>query len=262
MNLKKKIASKYNKYIVETRCAEDEIEKIYNFYTAFDGYRTPYMCSEITGMPEGMCARVERYLLENRRIGAYYFEANVPPQKYMREYILNKFNDIGKQSRILEIGPGDNPLFDEDEYVNWRGLDKGYIETEYGGIIKFHHFDWGNGRYKNIHEGSWETLSADCKKANYHDEYDLVCGCHSYEHTTQPITALIEASKVLKSEGKLVLFVPDGYSQNESNKDCTHTIYLVPSMIKEFFDVANCFESVEYQPFRPNLDYVITAIKK
>ena len=42
----------------------------------------------------------------------------------------------------------------------------------------------------------------------------------------------------------------------------THTLYLVPQMIKEFFEYSNVFYDLNVETFRPNYDYVITAKKR
>lgn len=257
-----KLANTYNSYYVKYKCNEEEIDRILKFYTDYDGYRTDYMCSQVTGYEEEKCKRIHIELLKERKIGAYYFAKSEPPQKYMRKYILDKYPEITKKSSILEIGPGDNPLFPEKEYLQWYGLDKGYRKNENGGVIKFHEFDWGKGKYTRLYEGGWENISEVCAQNELNKSFDLVCGSHSYEHTAKPITALREAGKVLKCGGLLVIFVPIGYSLNAGNKDFTHTIYLVPEMIEEFFDEAGCFTELHYETFRPNLDYVIVARKR
>lgn len=256
------LADLYNNYYVKSKCSEKEIRNILHFFTEFDGYRTNFMCSQVTGYDEKKCGRVLTWLLKCRRLGAYYFEEGVPPQKYMKKYILTKFSEVTNDSSILEIGPGDHPLFSEDQYHNWYGLDKGYIQNECGGTIRFHEYDWGKGKYTKVYKGGWENISAACEDNGIEAQFDLVCGSHSYEHTSRPIRALREAGKVLKENGILVLFVPIGFSLDNGNKDFTHTIYLVPEMIEEFFEEAGCFMELNYETFRPNLDYVITARKK
>lgn len=262
MKLINRIEGVLNNIIVKIFISDEEITDIYDFYCSFDNYRTVFACSEVTGISEKKCKMVEQYLIRNRKIGSYVFEKKSPPQKYMANYITRKFTSINYDTKILEIGPGDNPLFDEKKYSNWIGLDKGYQMTNLGSTIMFHNYIWGRGKYDKLYEGSWESISEDCHKIGYKDKFDLVCGSHSFEHCMKPISALRESAKVLKKGGILVLFVPDGYSLNPANKDYTHTIYLTPPMIDEFFNIADCYENVEVEVFRPNLDYVITAIKK
>lgn len=257
-----KLADVYNDYYIRNRCKKEEIEQIYKFYTNYDGYRTDFMCSQVTGYSEEKCRRVQNALLKQRKLGAYYFAKDEPPQKYMRKYILKKWPEITSQSAILEIGPGNNPLFSEKEYLNWYGLDKGYVKNNDGGTIRFHEYDWGKGKYTRLYQGSWENISLACSENAIGQAFDLVCGSHSYEHTSKPITALREAGEVLKRGGLLIMFVPIGYSLDNGNKDFTHTIYLVPEMIEEFFKEADCFTELHYETFRPNLDYVITARKR
>lgn len=257
-----RLSALYNSYYVKNQCTNEEVENILRFFAEYDGYRTHFMCSQITGYSEKKCGRVYAWLLAHRKLGAYYFEEGVPPQKYMQKYILDKFPEISNESAILEVGPGDHPLFMESQYRNWRGLDKGYSENESGGSIRFHEFDWGKGKYTKLYKGGWENISAACAENGIQQKFDLVCGSHSYEHTYKPITALREAGKVLREHGLLVLFVPIGFSLEHGNKDFTHTIYLVPEMIEEFFSEAGCYEEIRYETFRPNLDYVITARKK
>lgn len=247
---------------VEKNVPVKERDKILDFYSNFDGYRTPYMCSQVTGIDLIKCSRTEEWLRYTRKIGAYVFEADAPPQSYMVKWISERYPMINNESKILEVGPGNNPLFSEKVYKNWVGIDKGYVETEYGGKINFHNFEWGKGMYSNIYAGGWENLSEVCKNNEVSMGFDLVCGSHSFEHTGRPVRALKEASRVLKKDGILVLFVPDGYSQDPGNKDCTHTMYLIPEMVDDLFEAADCFDDVKVEQFRTNLDIVITAKAK
>ncbi len=205
-----------------------------------------------------VCRNVMAYLNNTRRMGAYYFEENENPQKYMREYILRNFENINNNSKIMEVGPGDNPLFLEEDYSHWHACDINYSNGE----IHFSNNEWAKGKYINIFNGGWENLSEVCKKNNIRCDFDVVCGSHSFEHSYKPITALKEAGKILKSQGILVLFVPDGNSTWEGNYDQTHAIYMVPEMVTEFFEYADCFEDITCEQFRVNMDLVITAKKK
>ena len=67
---------------------------------------------------------------------------------------------------------------------------------------------------------------------------------------------------MLKNGGYIVLFVPDGFSDDPSARnEMTHTLYLVPEMINEFFLYSNVFAKPTIETFRPNADYFIIAQK-
>ena len=178
----------------------------------------------------------------------------------MREFIMSKFPTINNDSFILEIGPGRSPVFPITDYKNWYAVDKYYQDNK----INFRSLNWAINQYPEdrICAGSWETLSDSIKALNKSNEYDLIVSSHSYEHCFKPIASLIEASKVLKKGGILALFVPDGFSDHSSARnEMTHTLYLVPEMIEEFFKYAGVFHELEVVSFRPNADFAIIAKK-
>lgn len=250
-NRRAKIAALYDKRTIddiETFCREAEI------------LRTPENASKYYNGKYNIhiCKNVMAYLNKTRRTGAYYFEKGANPQKYMSEYILRNFEDINYNSKIMEVGPGNNPLFLEKEYPQWHACDINYSN----GKIIFSNNEWAEGKYTNIYNGGWENLSDVCTKNNISFDFDVVCGSHSFEHSYRPITALKEAGKILKKHGILILFVPDGYSTWEGNYDQTHATYMVPEMVAEFFEYADCFENITCKQFRVNMDLVITANKR
>jgi len=176
----------------------------------------------------------------------------------MRREILRLFPELTPASAILEIGPGEHPLFPADAYRNWIGVDK-YFEH---GKIRFKNLDWQN-RNLNIVQGSYENLSEIEALRPQTGRFDLVCGSHSYEHVFKPIGSLIECRKMLKPGGGLALFVPDGFSDEPASRnEMTHTLYLVPAMIEEFFHHAGGYCDLQVKTFRPNADYMITARKE
>lgn len=61
-----KLANTYNSYYVKYKCNEEEIDRILKFYTDYDGYRTDYMCSQVTGYEEEKCKRIHMMLGSNR----------------------------------------------------------------------------------------------------------------------------------------------------------------------------------------------------
>ena len=238
---------------------EEEIDLVNNFFCFYKDFRLLPACAKATGLSIYKCARIKKYLYKHRIIGLYYFGLNQPPHKYMKQYIVEKFPDINGNTLILEVGPGQNPIFSQNEYKNWYAVDK-YFEN---GIIYFKENLW-NGKqysYNKIIKGSYENLTEVFADTNLVGKFDLVVGSHSYEHTLLPIHSLIEAGKMLRSGGLLALFVPDGFSDDFNAKDPTHTLYLNHGMIKEFFVAAGGFKDVIINSFRPNADLIITAIK-
>jgi hypothetical protein len=157
--------------------------------------RTPQNCSKYFKgkYDERTCKRAIEYLNESCLMGAYTFGTGVEPHSFMREYILKALPGINNQSKIMEVGPGNCPLFSEDEYPNWYGCDVNYNE----GHIDFSGKIWGKGLYKKIYNGSWDNLASVCKSHDILPEFALVCGCHSFEHTYKPVSALQETAQIL-----------------------------------------------------------------
>ena len=229
---------------------------VYNFFVKYDGFRSLDMCSKITGIDFETCKKIHAHIHNLRLIGGYYFEEVIPPQKYMNYYIKNNFPDLTIDSHILEIGPGNYPLFNPNTYKNWMSIDKNYED----GVIKFEHREWGKDTYPEdkIIKCGWENIS-DVFEGN---KFDYVVSSHTFEHVEQPITVLKETCRVLKPDGYLIMFVPDGYMCDFNLRlEITHTLYLTKSMIDEFFEYAGGFSDIGVKIFRPDYDIVITAKK-
>lgn len=239
---------------------KDVIRDIYRFCLTAQTVRTAENCSAYYGgkYSTKVCEEVIQYLFDTRKMGAYYFAANEDPQCYMQQYILKNFPEINGDSYILEVGPGNNPLFSERDYPNWYSCDINYHK----GVINFSGQIWGKDMYKHIYNGGWENLSEVCAENALPTGYDLVCGSHSFEHNHKPIQALSECNKVLKECGILVLFVPDGYSTWSGNYDKTHSLYFTPDMVEDFFEAAGGYKEICCKQFRKNMDLVITARKR
>jgi len=254
----KKILKEIN-LLLPLNATPAEIEAVYNFYCTYPDHRSPINCAKITGLSLNKCARIKKRLYQTRKLGLYYFQAETPPQKFMLKYILEGNPEINTNTKILEIGPGENPIFPWGIYKNWHGVDKYLV----AGTINFQENRWAKDKYpaNRIYTGSFENLSAVPDLKKFINSFDLVVASHSYEHTLQPIQALREVGKMLKSKGKIVFFVPDGYSDDINTKNPTHTIYLNPAMAKEFFTAAGGFTDITILNYRPNADLVITATK-
>lgn len=237
---------------------EKEIKEVYDFCCRAKTLRTPENCSSyfVGKYSVQKCKDIIEELFETGRMGAYCL-CEGPPQEKMRQWILENYPIITNESNILEVGPGDHPLFDENDYPNWYGCDYNYDE----GVIRFSGNVWGKDKYKKIAKGSWENLSDVRKHFDRSLEYDLVCGSHSFEHNHMPIKAIKEASKILKTGGLMICFVPDGYSTWEGNYDRTHTLYMTSEMAIDLFDVIDDMQLIECKSFRTNMDLVFVARK-
>jgi SAM-dependent methyltransferase len=173
------------------------LDDVYTFCKTAHVLRTPENCSKyfLGKYDVPTCKKAIACLYDSGMMGAYTFGYGVDPHQYMREYILNTLPDINAQSKIMEVGPGNCPLFNEAEYPNWYGCDVNYNE----GHIDFSGKIWGKGLYKKIYNDSWDTLAAVCKEHSLSADFDLVCGCHSFEHTYKPVCALREAAQILRN---------------------------------------------------------------
>ncbi len=251
--IKEKVLNKTFKY------SKEEYHKVLKFYKNYQNFRTIKNCEKETGLSQNKCEFLKKICYKNRALGRYFFEDKANPQKYMKNEILKK-TTIDENSYILEIGPGEYPIFDYREYINWIGTDKNYKNN----YIDFNGNIWSKNKYPKdrIYTISWENLS-DMEKIFPDKKFDLIVGSHSYEHVFRPIQSLIEAASLLKADGYIILFVPDGFSDEaDSRNEMTHTLYLTPEMIKEFFHYSKNYYGVEVQTFRPNYDYMVIARKK
>ncbi len=241
------------------KAQKHEIDAVLDFFCNFKDFRSLSSCAKNTGLDIDLCAQIKHHLYEQRKLGLYYFEADSPPQKYMRKFILERFPQITANSGILEVGPGENPVFPVAEYPNWFGVDK-YLQD---GVIDFKEQAWAKNKYpvNRILKGGWENLTDACKSTGLTGKFDIVVGSHSFEHVFKPIQSLVEANRMLRAGGLLVLFVPDGLTDDINTKDPTHTMYIVPDMMNEFFNCAGGFKDISIEQFRPNADLVITAVK-
>ena len=238
---------------------EEDIIKVNDFFCTYNGFRTLDRCVAITGLDKGYCAEIKDYLYKNRKLGAYYFEENSPPQKYMRKFILEEYPQINNNSLILEIGPGEHPIFPYTEYSDWFAVDKNYEDRS----IIYQSKVWAKGYYPNnrIFNARWENVVESFELTDLIGKFDLVVASHCYEHVFRPIEALKQANAMLRRGGLLIMFVPDGYSEDPILIDTTHTLYLIPEMIYEFFEYAGNYTNITIKPFRPNDDLVVTAVK-
>ena len=214
-----------------------EIEIVYDFFCNYDGFRSLSSCAKYTGLNIRLCTAIKEYLYDKRMLGLYYFEKNVPPHRYMREYILKKFPQINTDSNILEVGPGENPIFPIDKFINWYAVDKYYKN----GVIKFKDLNWAKNKYptERIFSGAFEDLKQIFEPKGLSGKFDIIVASHSYEHVFKPIESLKQAKKMLVREGILCLFVPDAFTDDPNTKDPTHTLYIIPEMMEEFFHYAD-----------------------
>lgn len=250
---KKKLYQRVKKYDLNAR------KEILGYCTTAQELRTAENCARYFKGKYSVqkCGDIIRALFYDGEMGAYCMGEGLEPQPFMQEYILKNFKNIDEQSKIMEVGPGNFPLFNEEVYKNWYSCDINYD----GSMILFSEQEWAKNKYKKIYQGCWENLSEVCNENGIREDFDLVCGSHSFEHCHRPIKALEEAAKILKPGGVLVLFVPDGYSTWYGNFDMTHAMYLVPEMVEDLFSKVEGFAEVKCEQFRKNMDLVISAKK-
>lgn len=231
-----------------------DYKKVYDFFNTPYEFRSLNECVFKTGVDIDTCLAYYNYMQDKRIIGAYYFEEEEPPQKYMNRYICCNY-PINKDSVILEVGPGGNPLFNPNIMPNWYAVDSNYKD----GKISYTYRQYDVSVYGDkIKNGSWETLS----KCFPDNTFDFIVSSHSFEHVHQPINALKEAYRVLKEGGVLINFVPDGTVMDNSFRlEVTHTLYIVPDMLREFFTYADGFDNLTIDVFRPCFDVVFSARK-
>lgn len=247
--------------------SEREYNLVLDFFLNYQSFRTLYDCSLQTQLDIEKCKKYKKMLYKDRKLGMYYFGENAEPQPFMFEYIKKLIPNFSYDLHIAEIGPGKFPIVADKKYKNWIGVDYNLQNNSAGGgdeIINFNGRIWDVNNYptKNIYQGSWENCS---KIENIQDRlnvFDFVISSHSFEHVFEPIKSLNSAAELLKPNGYIVLFVPDGFSDDPASRnEITHTLYLVPDMIKEFFQYSGKYKNLKVEVFRPNYDYVITAQK-
>jgi hypothetical protein len=231
-------------------------DDIYNFFTTFQDFRTNERCSIELGIALPVVERVRDQLYREHRLGIYSLGLQGPPQHLMREFIHSQF-ELRKDSLILEIGPGAYPLFPKQEYSNCFSVDKyGAKGTKLTYLRNLESLADFQGSYS-----TFDSVPEITEIVKQTGGFDIVAGSHSFEHETCPLKGLRNICSVLRKSGRVILFVPDGWSDDMVSRDPTHTMYLTPEMIREFFDEVGGFKELMIKPFRPNLDIMISAVK-
>ena len=240
---------------------KEKYKIVLDFFTGYGYYRTLEICAKKTGIPLVECRALVSDMYRNRLLGGYVFEKSekkVHPHKHMYKFIMDKFNGITKDSKILEIGPGNYSIFNPEEYVNWTSVDKFFNKEK--NCIEYSHRVTGENIYPEgrIQKGEWENLS----ELFSENEFDVIVSSHTFEHTAKPIKALKEAFKVLKNGGYIINFMPDGFSNDPNLRlEVTHSIYAVPDLIEEFFEYAGGYVEISIMPFRSWYDVIVIAKK-
>lgn len=254
-----KLINKLRKKNKNVNFNQNEYDSVLDFFVNYQSFRTLYDCSKITGIEINKCEYLKKLLYQDRKLGMYYFGEKLEPQPFMLEYIKKRIPSFSINSKIAEIGPGRYPIVSGSEYINWFGFDPNYKN----GYIDFCGRIWEPKEYpnKNVFNASWENCNEITTIAN--NSFDFIISSHSFEHVFEPIKSLNNAANLLKPNGYIVLFVPDGFSDEPAARnEMTHTLYLVPDMIKEFFSYSGHYKNLSIETFRPNYDYVIVAQKK
>ncbi|MBR6163823.1 class I SAM-dependent methyltransferase [bacterium] len=254
----RKIKEKINEQLYTPTQAE--YKAVLDFFLHYQSFRTLYDCSRETKLDIEKCRIIKKKLYKDRQLGMYYFRPKSDPHIFMFEYIARLVPNFSSKMNIAEIGPGRLPIISDKHFVNWVGIDYNFKD----GQIDFNGRIWDISKYptNNVYKGTWETCSKIDELRDRLGSFDFVIGSHSFEHVFKPIEALNSASELLKPNGYLVLFVPDGFSDEPAARnEMTHTLYLVPDMIEELFHYCGKYKNLKIETFRPNYDYVITAQK-
>lgn len=234
-------------------------EKVLDFFSNHQDFRTKETCEQRLGIDKYLVSTIREDLRRSGRLGAYSLGLNGPPQDHMRKLICKRYG-IHNEATILEIGPGANPLFSKYEYDNYYSADKYGKEGDRLLI--------GNVSNKSAtanFQASYSSLDQVKEITQLVEQFhgfDIVVGCHSFEHETQPLKGLTNVKNILKPGGRLILFVPDGWSDDINVRtDPSHTMYITPEMAKEFFEAVGGFDDLVIENFRPNFDLLVSAVK-
>lgn len=236
----------------EKGISDTEIKKVEDFFAGFPDFRTYERCAEELNLSVEIVELIYKKLCKERRLGPYSLGIQGNPQKYMLAYLCDKL-PIVRESLILEVGPGCNPVFNKQEFPLLFSVDR-YFTGQYGNAFGQRSVADAIATYSNLAE--CQELS---EFINKYGAFDLVFGSHSFEHEVRPVKAIRSIRSVLKVGGAVALFVPDGFSNEEGLRDPSHTMNITPDMAYDLFEAAGGFVDIEVTPWRPNWDQILIA---
>lgn len=173
-----------------------EVARVLEFFTTFQDFRTKERCSVELGYDLSVVELIRSHLYKQGQLGAYSLGLVGPPHDLMRDLVCNRFS-IDSNTLILEIGPGASPLFPKELFPNSYSIDKYGTKGQlllYGNVkLRESTADFLGG-YSTIDE-----IDAISKIVEDSGGFDLVAGCHSFEHETKPLKALRNIQTVLKT---------------------------------------------------------------
>ena len=120
-------------------------------------------------------------------------------ESYRDDWVQSKLKEIKNGSRLLDAGAG------ESKYKKWCSH-LSYVSQDFG------HYD-GRGDGKGSHPGHWDTSNIDitCDITNIPEPdgaFDAILCTEVFEHIPNPLEAIEEFYRLLKSGGLLIITAP------------------------------------------------------
>jgi len=150
-------------------------------------------------------------------------------RKYVPKRIRNvkQFLSALRGKKGLEIG-GPSPSLSHigflpvyDVLLELDGCNFGNQTVWEGALEEGQNYQWGNKKgYQFINDGADLSSISDAT-------YDVILSCHSIEHFANPIKALKEWCRVLKSDGYLLLIIPHKDGTFDHNRPITKLPHLI-----------------------------------
>lgn len=148
-------------------------------------------------------------------------EKNLSLYKKAKDRLIK---DIDLKSKILDVGPLDNPLFNKNEANIY------FADIKPTEVVKNRYSYFNDKRLNKIVDIDYvieESYEKTFKNNNI--KFDYVIFSHVFEHIPNPINILLDVSTILSLNGKLCLLLPD--------KEFTFDHYRENTTFADWYDV-------------------------